>query len=91
MSGNAAAMQVFIFCNENYAKRTGADAIKDGTALEGFHQMSSCFVTMLPQFPTDAFPDQNIHDFWMNFFLLFCSPNGANGLCNLSVYSLCEF
>lgn len=29
MSESAAAMQVFIFCYENYAKRTGADAIKD--------------------------------------------------------------
>lgn len=45
MSRIAAALQVFIFCCKNYAKSTGADAIKDRTALEGFHQMPSCFVT----------------------------------------------
>lgn len=55
MSGSAAAMQVFIFCYENCAKSTGADAIKDRTALEGFHQMLSCFVTHTDSVPNRSF------------------------------------
>lgn len=71
MSGSTAAMQVFIFCYENYAKRTGADAIKDRTALERSHQMLSCSVTHAASAPNSSFSKAEYSWFRFNFVLTF--------------------
>lgn len=71
MSGSTAAMQVFIFCYENYAKRTGADAIKDTTALERSHQMLSCSVMHAASAPNSSFSKAEHSWFRMNFVLTF--------------------
>lgn len=71
MSGSTAAMQVFIFCYKNYAKSTGADAIKDRTALEGSHQMLSCSVTHAASGPNSSFSRAQHSWFRMDLVLIF--------------------
>lgn len=89
MSGSTVAMQVFIFCYKNYAKSTGADAIKDRTALEGSHQMLSCSVTHAASVPNSSF--SNIRDFKWILSWFFHSHNKVKSPCNLTVSGLCEF
>lgn len=72
MSGSTAAMQVFIFCYKNYAKSTGADAIKDRTALEGSHQMLSCSVTHAASVPNSSF--SGAQHLWFQMDLVFIFP-----------------
>lgn len=90
MSGNTAAMQVFIFCYKNYAKSTGADAIKDRTALEGSHQMLSCSVTHAASVPNSSF--SGAQHLWFRVDLVLIFPLTQQSEQSVEkVCGLCEF
>lgn len=95
MSGSAAGMQVFIFCYENYAKSKGADTIKDRTALEGFHQMLSCFVTHAASVPNRSFSGAEhlwfLDEFFSTFLLAQRSERSVQFKCLLSLWVLILF